>query len=185
MACLTACLARTPTGLSDGTFQQMMPEYTQHFHLLHYYQKSTEEWLVKTEQSVPPYNRYIPDYYDNVNFCPAGLTEVLFLPEYERVVGATIEQLRRSQDQEDGGLFLGTLPESTKEEYAEAEQDYELYLYLKLKIAQGQDWDEEGYLKSIPEVRKAIEEQEYVDGLQHLFKKALRNTAAAFGFPII
>jgi len=106
----------------DGTFQQMMPEYTQHSHLLHYYQKSTEEWLVKTEQSIPPYNRYILDSYVNVNFCPAGLTEVLFFPEYERVVRATREQLHRSQDQEDGGLFLGTLPESTKEEYAEAEQ---------------------------------------------------------------
>ena len=34
---------------ADGTFQQMMPDYTQHSHLVHYYQKSTEEWLVKME----------------------------------------------------------------------------------------------------------------------------------------
>jgi hypothetical protein len=46
-------------GSDDGTFQQVMSEYTQHSHLDHYYQKSTEEWLVKMEQSITLHSLYL------------------------------------------------------------------------------------------------------------------------------
>jgi hypothetical protein len=170
-------------GSDDGTFRQMMSEYTQHSHLVHYYQKSTEEWLVKMEQSIPPYNRYIPDSYDHVKFCPAGLTEMPYLPEYEKVVRTALERLHRSQDQGDGGLFLGPLRESSRQEYAEADKDFALYLYFKLKVIQRQDWDEERFLENLPEVRKAVEEQKYVDGLQYFVEQGFAGNATGAWVP--
>jgi len=167
----------------DTTFQQMMPEYTLYSHLVHYYQKSTEEWLVKMEQSIPPYNRYFPDSYDNVKFCPAGLTEIPYLPEYEKLVRTALERLRRSQHQGDGGLFLGSLPESSRQEYAEARQDFSLYLYFKLKVARRQDWDEEGFLEKYREVKKAVEEQQYVDGLQYFVEKGFAEKSIGAWIP--
>jgi rhamnogalacturonyl hydrolase YesR len=94
-------------------------------------------------------------------------------------VRTALEQLRCSQDQADAGLFLGSLPESTRQEYAEAAQDYDLYLYLKLKVAQRKDWDEEGYLNSLPEARKATGEQKYVDGLQHFINEGFAKNASS------
>jgi len=170
-------------GSDDGTFQQMMSEHTQHSHLIHYYQKSTEEWLVKMEQSIPPYNRYIPGSYDGVKSCPAELTNISYLPEYETVVRTTLERLRRSQDQEDGGLFLGSLLESSRQEYAEAEQDYGVYLYFKLKVAQRQEWDEEGFLGKYPEVKKALDERLYVDGLQYFVEKGFAENSTGAWIP--
>jgi hypothetical protein len=79
----------------DGAFRQLMPEYTQHSHLVYYYQKSVEEWLVKLEQSIPSYIHYIPDSYYGVNHCPAGLMEVTYTIEYEKVVRVTLDGLRR------------------------------------------------------------------------------------------
>ena len=135
------------------------------------------------EQSIPPYNRYIPDSYDHVNFCPDGLAEIPYLSEYERVVRVTLEQLHRSQGQEDGGIFLGYLPESSEQEHAEADQDYGLYLYFKLKIAQRQDWDEERFLTSAPEVKKAIEKHQYVDGLQYFVEQGFAGNATGAWVP--
>ena len=156
----------------DETFRQLMPEYTQHSHLVHYYQKSVEEWLVKLEQSIPPYIRYIPDSYDHVHHCPAGLRQVTYTADYERVVRAMLDNLRRSQGQDDGGRFLGALPDFIKTEFTDSpETNYPLYLYCKLKVAQRQEWDEHGYFTNIPEVKKAVQEGMYVDGLQHFFNK--------------
>ena len=158
----------------DGAFRQLMPEYTQHSHLVHYYQKSVEEWLVKLEQSIPPYIRYIPDSYDGVNHCPASLMQVTYTAEYEKVVRAMLDDLRRGQHQDDGGRFLGALPELTKKTFTDSpEKNYALYLYSKLKVAQRQEWDEDGYLSNVPEAETAIKEQKYVDGLQHFFDEGL------------
>ena len=154
----------------DGTFRQLMPEYAGHSHLLHYYQKSVEEWLVKLEQSIPPYIRYIPDSYDHVKHCPTDLTRVTYTSEYERLVRSTVGQLRSAQALGDAGLFLGALPEFTKQDFPESpEAQYALYLYCKLKVTQRQEWDEEGYLLGTPEAAQAVKGNSSVDGLQHFF----------------
>ena len=168
----------------DGAFRQLMPEYTQHSHLVHYYQKSVEEWLVKLEQSIPPYIRYIPDSYDGIKHCSAGLMQVTYTTEYEKVVRAILDELRQGQGQDDGGRFLGALPEFTKQDFTDSpEANYPLYLYCKLKVAQRQEWDEDGYLTNTPEAKTAVQAEKYVDGLQHFFDKGFSEAGRGTWIP--
>jgi hypothetical protein len=78
---------------------------------------------------------------------------------------------------------LGLLRESSRQEYAEADKDFALYLYFKLKVIQRQDWDEERFLENLPEVRKAVEEQKYVDGLQYFVEQGFAGNATGAWVP--
>jgi hypothetical protein len=164
--------------LSDEyAFKQLMPEYAQNLHLVHYYQKSVQEWLLKMEQSIPPYVRYLQDSYDHAFSCHANLQQIHYTPDYEETVTNMILQLRRAQgESNDGGKFLGPLPEFKAEDLKddpnlEKGGGYPLYLYFKLKVAQGMEWDEERYLAEHPEVGERIKARQVIDGLQHFMEK--------------
>jgi hypothetical protein len=164
--------------LSDEyAFRQLMPEYAQNLHLVHYYQKSVQEWLLKMEQSIPPYVRYLQDSYDHVTSCAANLQQIYYTPDYEQTVTNMIFQLRRAQgENNDGGRFLGPLPEFEAEDFKddpnlEKGGGYPLYLYFRSKVAQGMEWDEERYLAEHPEVGERIKDRRIIDGLQHFMEE--------------
>ena len=42
---------------------------------------------------------------------------------------------------------------------------------ISSSVAQRQEWDEEGFLRKYPEVKEALDERLYVDGLQYFVEK--------------
>jgi hypothetical protein len=129
-----------------------------------------EEWLVKMEQSIAPFERYLSDY---AAACQTRLSPTTYDPEYTAVVHDVMRGLRKAKSVDDGGIFLGSLPELGEDFFVEAEEDYALYRFVKARVAQGVEWDEAGYLQQHPEFMGEEKEGRrensdgFVDGLHH------------------
>lgn len=171
---LTCTQAHTHThhtlSLSLSLTQAHTHIHTQESRLLHYHEKSVEEWLVKMEQSIAPFKRYLSDY---AAACQTQLSPTTYDPEYTAVMHDVMRGLRETKSVDDGGIFLGSLPELGEEFFMEAEEHYALYRFIKARVAQGVDWDEESYLKQHPELMDEEEKgrhekaDDFVDGLHH------------------
>lgn len=88
---------------NSRAFSDPFPEYATTIHLVHYYQKSVEEWLVKFEQSIAPYVRFLPLSYDGVTRCPQKLTAIDYHPKYVEVVRDVMSGLRAFDSVGDNG----------------------------------------------------------------------------------
>ena len=131
-------------------------------HNVHYYAKSVEEFINKSEQSIPPYIRLLKDAYDKVRKCIG--TEVVYDTPYKETVHRIMKGLKVSQGQlPDAGDFLGPLPEFK----ANAIDDYAMYLFFKTRVTLRDEWDEEQYLLKHEDVANAVERRLFIDGLQH------------------
>lgn len=138
--------------------------------LVHYYAKSVEEFIIKLEQSVIPYIRYLPVAYDHVKQCPNNFT-VTYTKEYEETVRKYMEQLHStSGGVSNGGDFLGPPAEYSRGKL----ENHDLYLFFKLRTTLRHEWDEEAYLKTNPEVAEAVSEKQWVDGLQEFLEEGFK-----------
>jgi len=145
----------------DEGFKQTFDAYETP-HLIHYYAKSVEEFIIKLEQSIPPYFRYLPDAYDNVKACPNNFT-ITYSESYEDTVRHLLSKLAQASAQDDGGKALAPIPE-----YQVGKLDhYDIYTFFKLRVAKRDEWDEDAYLRLHPDVAKEVQTKNWVDGLQH------------------
>ncbi|WIA43722.1 hypothetical protein OEZ86_010148 [Tetradesmus obliquus] len=146
--------------VDDARFKSALPQYR--VHLIHYYGKTVEEYIVKSEQSQPPYFRQLPDAYDKARSC--SLEPVQYDTQYTMATRGLIQQLRAAQaGMGDGGLQQGGPPEAKPM----SRSDYHLYLFFKLRVAHKDEWDEAKYLEHNPAVAAHVVEGRYVDGLHH------------------
>jgi hypothetical protein len=164
----TVC--QNPGGLmwrtDDPELKAKLPQHR--LHLVHYYAKSVEEFLVKLDQSIPPFFRYLPDAYDKVRHCP-DFADIGYDPRYEALVREIMGQFSAG----DGGRFLGPLPE-----YRHGAIDqHELYLFFRLRVAMRDEWDEVAYLKEYPTIAAAVEAGTWADGLQHFLEEGFMSGA--------
>lgn len=114
--------------LPDTHHAQALPEYD--VHLIHYYAKSVEEYIAKSEQSQPPYFRKMVDMFDTTGGTSCSNQAVHYTQEYKEAVGRIMRGLRAAQGGlPDGGHMLGPLPEYKPHSRA----DYNLYLFLKVR----------------------------------------------------
>jgi hypothetical protein len=153
----------------QGSFRGPLPEYT--IHLLHYYGKSVEEFLVKLEQSIPPYIRYLPDAYNLKKHCDARMV-IEYEGEYDRTVHSLMERFwRASAVGGDGGDFLGPPPEFPRNGL----EHYDLYIFFKLRVAMRDEWDEEGYLRENQDVEGWVANGWWQDGLQQFLTEGFES----------
>lgn len=120
------------------------------------------------EQSIPPFERYLSGF---AAACQMHLSPVAFHPEYVVIVRDVMSRLWKAQMVDDGGTYLGPLPELGEQFFVKGEEDYAMYSFIKARVAQGFEWDEAGYLRQHPQLMAELEGQErgdaLVDGLHH------------------
>ena len=127
--------------------------------LIHYYSKSMEEFLVKADQSVPPYVRKPIDSYDRGPTCQLARFNYtddyrrIFLDAYYRL--AKLHPVKPDKLRPPPGLNVKQTP------------DYPLFMHLKYRCAQRYQFDNEKYLSIHPDVKAAVEKGAVVDGLYH------------------
>lgn len=127
--------------------------------LIHYYSKSMEEFLVKADQSVPPYVRKPIDSYDRGPTCQLSRFNYsddhrrLFLDAYNRL--AKLRPVKPEKLRPPPGLNVKQMP------------DYPLFMHLKYRCAQRYQFDNEKYLSIHPDAKAAVEKGAVVDGLYH------------------
>ena len=131
--------------------------------------KSVEEFLIKLEQSIPPYIRYLPDAYDHIQHCAHGF-DINYDPEYEETVRSLVARLEAASGLGDGGQNLGPPPEFALGKL----ENYELYMFFKVRVALRDEWDEEGYLKLHSDVRDGLGRNQWVDGLQQFMEEGFK-----------
>lgn len=111
--------------------QKALPQYS--IHLLHYYAKSIEEYILKSEQSQPPFFRKMRDMYDPA----ASSCENTPVP-FDILFGSAVQRIMQGRKEAqggmpDGGVMLGPLPEYKPH----SREDYALYLFLKVSSSAG------------------------------------------------
>lgn len=143
-----------------------------HPFLVHYYSKSLEDFVIKKEQSLPPYYR---SFRERISFCPLGLKafpyDDLYVELVEKImaipfVAAEVENFGG------GGLVSGpaSAVNLTREEVGPA-NDYELYQFVKEQLKNGCNFDKECYLKRNPRAREAVSTGVSLDALQYFLSK--------------
>ncbi|CAF3776020.1 unnamed protein product [Rotaria sp. Silwood1] len=129
--------------------------------LIYYRSKSIEEYLVKVDQSMPPYIRTPMEYYVHSNVTVCDIMEFGFAEDYRRIFINTYKQLKMLHSLtpidllSPPGLVLN-------ETYY-----YKLDMHLKYRCAKRQEFDHERYLNINPDVKEAIRNHTYTDGLHH------------------
>lgn len=120
--CITAfCLSLCPP-----QHVQALPQYR--LHHLHYYAKTVEEYIAKSEQSQPPFFRLMRDMYDAAA-TTCDNRRIYFDAAYMDAVRRLTRGLAEAQGGlPDGGQLLGPLPEYRPH----SRDDYALYLFLKV-----------------------------------------------------
>jgi hypothetical protein len=127
--------------------------------LIHYYSKSMEEFLVKADQSVPPYVRKPIDSYDRGPTCE--LTRFNYSDDYRRTFLDAYHRLAKLHSVKPVKLRP---PPSLN---VKQTPDYPLFIHLKYRCAQRYQFDNEKYLSIYPEAKAAVEKGAVVDGLYH------------------
>jgi hypothetical protein len=69
----------------------------------------------------------------------------------------------------DGGTQLAPHPE-----FRRTFSDYHLYAFFKLRVAMRDEWDEEAFLEQKTDVRKAVKNGTYADGLQYFIEEGFK-----------
>lgn len=130
------------------------------------------------EQSIAPFERYLSDY---AAACQTRISPTTYDPEYKAVVHDVMRGLREEKSVDDGGIFLGPLPELGEDFFVKAEEDYASYRFIKARVTQGIEWDEAEYLRQHPDFIGEEKEQErgnvYVDGLHYFLGQRLLQEA--------
>uniref|UniRef100_A0A383VMK3 Uncharacterized protein n=1 Tax=Tetradesmus obliquus TaxID=3088 RepID=A0A383VMK3_TETOB len=158
--------------VDDKRFTTALPQYRPH--LVHYYGKTVEEYILKSEQSMPPYFRQLPDAYEKARSC--SLEPVQYDTQYATATRSLIHQLRAAQaGMGDGGLKLGAPPEPRPM----SRPDYQLYLFFKLRVANMDEWDEARYFEHNPEAAALVAKRHYVDGLHHFMVEGFEKGAVS------
>lgn len=126
--------------------------------------KTVEEFLIKSDQSIPPYIRLLKDSFDAAKSCTKE--PIPYPADYQPLVRSLVRRLRELQGGlPDGGVLLGPPFEFKPHN----RNDYPLYLFAKLRVANREEWDEEAYLKAHPDAKKAVQDGKYQDGIHHFF----------------
>ncbi len=132
--------------------------------LIHYYQKSIAEWIVKLEQSMEPYIRLFHESYDTAR-------------SFEKepfVYDAVYVELARKTMAELGSLPDGGIQLAPNPEFRSKFSDYPLYAFFKLRVALGDEWDEDAFLADRAEIREAVKNGTYADGLQYFIEEGFK-----------
>jgi hypothetical protein len=109
--------------------EQALPQYD--INLIHYYAKTVEEYIAKSEQSQPPYFRKMRDMYDTSGGSKCSNQPLPYDIEYQDAVRRIMQGLQAAQGGlPDGGQQLGPLPEYKPH----SRDDYPLYLFLKVRL---------------------------------------------------
>jgi hypothetical protein len=133
--------------------------------LLHYYSKSVEEFLIKTDQSVPPYIRQPIHSYDLGPTC--HLKRFNYAKDYRRIFFNAHEQLKKLHPIIPNTLRLP--PSLNIKEMT----NYALYIHLKYRCAKRHEFDNDKYLSIHPGVKMSVENSTLVDGLYHFMANFL------------
>lgn len=75
------------------------------------------------EQNITPFERYLSDY---VAACQTRLSPTTYDPEYKAVMHDVMRGLREAKSVDDGRIFLGPLPELSRQFLVKTEEDYTL-----------------------------------------------------------
>jgi hypothetical protein len=137
--------------------------------IIHYYSKSVEEFLLKGDQSIPPYIRKpIATYQDTGPVCDK--IRFNYSQDYQRTFFDIYLQLERMSSLKlinllpPPGLNIKEMP------------DYSLFIHLKYRCAKKQEFDEENYFKINPDAKKLVDNGTFSDGLHHFMSHFLNGT---------
>ncbi len=133
--------------------------------LVHYYSKSIEEFLIKADQSVPPYIRQPIHSYDLGPTC--NLKMFNYSEDYRRIFFNAYEQLKTLYP-----IIPNTLRSPPSLNIKEI-TDYALYIHLKYRCANRHEFDNDKYLSIHPGVKTSVENNTLVDGLYHFMANFL------------
>jgi hypothetical protein len=134
--------------------------------IIHYYSKSIQEFLLKGDQSIPPYIRKpLATYDDAGRIC--NKIELIYAEDYRRIFLDSYAQLEKLSSLKlkyllsPPGLNVKQMP------------DYPLFIYLKYRCAKRQEFDNEKYLNINPDVKKLLDNGTFTDGLHHFMASFL------------
>ncbi|CAF3374591.1 unnamed protein product [Rotaria socialis] len=144
---------------SADTVKILTGNHNSKISLIHYYSKSMEEFLVKVDQSIPPFIRMPIKTYDLGPVC--SLIKFNYSKDYENIFLHSYQQLD-AMDSLKPKNFL-TAPMLTTKHMA----DYPLYIYLKYRCAKRHEFDNEKYLATNREAKALVDRGAMVDGLYH------------------
>lgn len=137
--------------------------------LLHYYSKSVEEFLIKADQSIPPYFREIIGSYDLGPKCQ--LVNVTYTDDYKKAFLNTHRHLISMAS------FQPKQLQSLPLLAANSLRNYALYIYMKYRCTKRHEFDNEKYLQIHPDAKNSVKNGSLVDGLYHFmenFSKGVR-----------
>jgi hypothetical protein len=117
--------------------------------ILHYYQRSIEEFLGKMEQRLPPYARTLQDYYWYNQRCQPEAVELSaqYVEDVRR-----IDALLTAAGWPAHGRLLLQAGELLSNETGLSLQDLALYQFMKIRVLKRESFDPEGYLRANPDV---------------------------------
>jgi hypothetical protein len=134
--------------------------------LVHYYGKSVEEFLIKTDQSMPPYIKTPIDAYREAgNIC--NRIQYHYSADYTYTFLESYNELKILHSLTPIALIPppGLNINDTS--------DYTLSIHLKYRCAKRQEFDEKKYLSINTDAAKLIKNGAYTDGLHHFMANFL------------
>lgn len=155
--------------LDSPRFKQKVPGFEAHN--LHYYARSVEEFITKSEQSIVPYIRELPQSYDGIKDCDATIHQALeyddnYVTEVRRLM-TLLRKVAIEGQHSDGGRQLGP----GGHEFVHGEiGSWDVYIFFKARVALRDEWDEAAYLSIHRDVYDGVGRGEWMDGLQHFMQ---------------
>ena len=151
----------------NHTVTTWISDKTSKIALVHYYSKSMEEFLIKGDQSIPPYTRRpIQSYRDSGSICRHDT--FLYSRNYRRTFMNVYKQFQMFYSSEPITLSPPPLLNlKHMPDHHQGDADYTLFIYLKYRVARREEFDQERYLSINPDAKQAIKNGTANDGLHH------------------
>ena len=133
--------------------------------LLHYKSKSIQEYLLKEDQSLPPFTRRPIKTYDHTG-ATCNLSDFAYSKDYERSFMNVYKEFKTLHSPEPI-LLLPPPMLNIKHMPDKGDAAYTLFIYLKYRAAKREEFDHERYLSINADAKKAVENRTVLDGLHH------------------